>query len=68
MGKNMGSSRSTPITSDPWIKTTKNATNPKIKFRAIFWDNFLGKFLGENWRNWGVKFVATFALIPYDAA
>jgi hypothetical protein len=52
-GENWGSCRSAQITSDPWIKTTKNATNPQIKFRAIFWGNFLGNFLGENWRDLG---------------
>jgi hypothetical protein len=46
-GEIWGSSRSAPVTSDPWTKTTKNSTNSRIKFRAIFWDNFFGNFLGE---------------------
>jgi hypothetical protein len=49
--KNWRSCRSPQTTSDLWTKTTKNATNPQIKFRAIFWGNFWGKFLGENWRD-----------------
>ena len=36
----LGNCRSTPKTTDLWIKTTKNATNPEIKFQAIFWDIF----------------------------
>ena len=39
--------RSTPKTTDLWIKTTNNATNPEIQIRAIFWEKILGKFLGE---------------------
>ena len=34
--ENLGNRRSTPETTDLWIKTTKNSTNPEIKFRAIF--------------------------------
>jgi hypothetical protein len=39
-GEKMGKCRSAPITSDLWIQTTKNATNPEINFRAIFWAIF----------------------------
>ena len=40
--------RSTPKTTDLWIKTTKNSTNPEIQIRAIFWGKiFWGNFLGE---------------------
>jgi hypothetical protein len=43
-GEKLGKCRSTPTTSDLWIKTIKNATNSEIQFRAIF----LGQiFLGE---------------------
>ena len=36
----LGNRRSTPKTTDLWIKTTKNSTNPEIKFRALFFDIF----------------------------
>jgi hypothetical protein len=36
--------RSAPKTTDLWIKTTNNSTNPEIQIRAIF---FWGKFFGE---------------------
>jgi hypothetical protein len=39
----LGKGRSTSKTIDLWIKTTNNATNSGIKFRAIFWANFLAK-------------------------
>jgi hypothetical protein len=63
--KNLRECRSAPKTTDLWIKTTKNSTNPKIKFRAIFWDIFRKK-LGAKLEGMGVKSVETFALIPYD--
>ena len=50
--------RSTPKTTDPWIKTTKNSTNLQIEIRAIFWGKFSEKILGEIGGG-GVKFVAT---------
>ena len=52
--ENLQSCRSTPRTTDLWIKTTKNATNPEIKFRAIFWDIFqkiFGEFVGWGGEN-----------------
>ena len=50
--------RSTPKTTDPWTKTTKNSTNLQIQIRAIFGVNFGKKFMGEIGVG-GVKFVAT---------
>jgi hypothetical protein len=45
--KKMGKCRSTPVTSDPWTKTTKNATNSEINFRAIFWAKFWEFFFAK---------------------
>ena len=50
--------RSTPKTTDPWTKTTKNSTNLQIKIRDIFGVIFGKKILGEIGVG-GVKFVAT---------
>jgi hypothetical protein len=65
--ENWRDDRSTPITQDLWTKTTKNATNPEIQIRAIFWGKNFGQIFGRNWWNRRVKSVATFAQIPYDA-
>src|SRR4051794_10789299 len=66
-GETLQKCRSTPKTTDLWIKTTKNATNSEIEFRAIFLGYFsvlggknLGDFVDESREKPTV-------LIPYDA-
>ena len=69
-GETSGNRRSTPITPDLWIKTTKNSTNSEIKFRAIFWDIFRflqKKNLGDLWGGWTKSVRNLWLLIPYDA-
>jgi len=61
-----GKDRSTPITPDLWINTTKNSTNPEIQIRAIFWGIFSEKILGENRGGGGEIREQPRALIPYD--
>jgi hypothetical protein len=46
-GENWRDDRSTPITQDLWTKTTKNATNPEIQIRAIFWGKHFGGIFGR---------------------
>ena len=64
--ENLWKCRSTPKTTDLWIKTTKNSTNPEIKFRTIFWDIFQ-IFSKKNLGGGCTKSVRNLRLlIPYD--
>jgi hypothetical protein len=61
--------RSTTIKPDLWIKNTQKTQQIwRSNFELFFGVKFLGIFLGQNWRDSRVKFVETFALIPYDGA
>jgi hypothetical protein len=63
--ENLRECRSGPKTTDLWTETTKNSTNLEIKFQAIL-GIFLEKLLRDKLEQMGVKFCATFTLMPYD--
>ena len=63
----LGKCRSTPITLDLWIKTTKNSTNPEIQIRAIFWGIFQKNFWAKIEGVGGEIREQPRALVPYDA-
>ena len=58
--------RSTPKTTHPWTKTTKNSTNLQIQIRAIFGVIFGKNFMGEIGGGWGEIRGNSRLLIPYD--